>query len=313
MRWLLGLVVMLCIAPINAQEQNAEQLLSSMADTVKKSNFEASFVVAKGRSIDPYLWRHANVDGKELEHLSLLNGAGVEMVRVDNVVTYFEPQSQPYSLKNESVSGPIPSILFSDISALSPHYHFVLGGKSRISGRPAQLIRIESKEQQKFNYWVWLDSESSLPLKAAYVNTDGEVIEQLQLTNVSFTPVPSEELIAMSKKSFPAPVPSLKKTEKVGGWDIAWLPPGFKLVKSDRQTLSLNGELADYYLFSDGLVEVSVFIQRPLGGQQRSKALSSGATTVFIHQAAGYEVSVVGKIPAMTSKKIAESVYRANQ
>ena len=313
MRLFVVLAWLVVALPSFAAEPNeAKQLLLDMAKTVKQSNFNASFVVVKGRNnIEPYAWRHSNFNGTELEHLSLLDGAGVEMFRVGNVVTYFEPQNNPYSLYSASLAGPIPSIIFNDITELESSYHFALGGKSRISGRVAQLVRIEAKDQSKFSYWLWLDGQSYLPLKAAYVSASGEIVEQLQMTNVSFTEQPSQELIEMSQQNLPAPVAAAPEEQSIATWQVGGLPEGFKLVKSERQTLNLNGELADYYLFSDGLVEVSVFIQRPLANNGRSKALSAGATTVFIHQAAGYEVSVIGKLPPMTAKSVAESVQRA--
>lgn len=314
MRLFVVLAWLVVALPSFASEPNeAKQLLLDMAETVKKSNFTASFVVVKGRNnIEPYAWRHANYNGTELEHLSLLDGAGVEMLRVGNVVTYFEPQNTPYSLYSSSLAGPIPSVIFNDISDLEPHYHFALGGKSRISGRVAQLVRIESKDQSKFNYWLWLDGQSKLPLKTAYVSATGEIVEQLQMTNVSFSEQPSVELIEMSQQNLPAPVASASDDNSIETWQIEAMPAGFALIKSERQTLNLNGELADYYLYSDGLIEVSVFIQRPLASNGRSKALSAGATTVFIHQAAGYEVSVIGQLPPMTAKLVAESVKRAH-
>lgn len=314
MRIFVVLAWLVVALPSFASEPNeAKQLLLDMAETVKKSNFTASFVVVKGRNnIEPYAWRHANYKGKELEYLSLLDGAGVEMLRIDNVVTYFEPQNTPYSLYSSSLAGPIPSIIFNNIVDLEPHYHFALGGKSRISGRVAQLVRIESKDQSKFNYWLWLDGHSKLPLKTAYVSATGEIVEQLQMTNVSFTEQPSVELIEMSQQNLPSPVAAASDDNSIETWQIEAMPAGFSLIKSERQTLNLNGELADYYLYSDGLIEVSVFIQRPLANNSRSKALSAGATTVFIHQAAGYEVSVIGQLPPMTAKLVAESVQRAH-
>lgn len=314
MRIFVVLAWLVVALPSFASEPNeAKQLLLEMANTVKNSNFTASFVVVKGRNnIEPYAWRHANHNGTELEHLSLLDGAGVEMLRVGNVVTYFEPQNPPYSLNSSSLAGPIPSIIFNDITELEPNYHFAIGGKSRISGRVAQLVRIESKDQAKFNYWLWLDEHSKLPLKTAYVSAAGEIVEQLQMTNVSFSEQPSVELIEMSQQNQPAPVTAVKEEQSIETWQVDAMPTGFALVKSERQTLNLNGELADYYLYSDGLIEVSVFIQRPLASNSRSKALSAGATTVFIHQAPGYEVSVIGQLPPMTAKLVAESVQRAN-
>jgi len=292
----------------------AKDLLLKMANAVHNRNFDASFVVVKGKTMEPYRWVHAKQGDTELEHLSLLNGAGLEMVRVNNQVTYFEPQSEPYSLKTDSIAGPIPEVLFKDIERLSAHYDFVMGGKGRIAGRAAQLVRIESKDEFKYNYWIWLDMESSLLLKAAYVNHEGEALEQLQLTHVSVTEQPASMLLEVLNRNFPTPLPEsdlgvAENTAK--NWNINWLPDGFELLKSDRHKLDLNNELTDYYLFSDGFVEISIFIQRPLPGKRLSGALTSGATTVYVHNGGNFDVSVVGNVPSMTAKAIAESVSRA--
>ena len=292
----------------------AKTLLLEMANAVHNRNFDASFVVVKGKSMEPYRWVHAKQGETELEHLSLLNGAGLEMIRVNDQVTYFEPQSEPYSLKTDSIAGPIPEVLFKDIQRLSEHYDFVLGGKGRIAGRAAQLVRIESKDEHKYNYWIWLDMESALLLKAAYVNHQGEALEQLQLTHISVTEQPSPMLLEVLNRNFPTPLPE-SELEGVDSsstnWKISWLPAGFELLKSDRHKLDLNNELTDYYLYSDGFVEVSVFIQRPLPGKRLSGALTSGATTVYVHNGGNFDVSVVGNVPSLTAKAIAESVTRA--
>ena len=292
----------------------AKDLLLKMANAVHTRNFDASFVVVKGKTMEPYRWVHALQGDTELEHLSLLNGAGLEIVRIDNQVTYFEPQSEPYSLKTDSIAGPIPEVLFKDIDRLSAHYDFVLGGKGRIAGRAAQLVRIESKDEYKYNYWIWLDMESSLLLKAAYVNHEGEALEQLQLTHISVTEQPAGMLLEVLNRNFPTPLPNdalVNEDSTATNWQISWLPDGFELLKSDRHKLDLNNELTDYYLFSDGFVEISVFIQRPLPGKRLSGALTSGATTVYVHNGGNFDVSVVGNVPSMTAKAIAESVTRA--
>lgn len=309
------IIALLFFSPVKANESlTAKQLLQNMAEAVHTRNFDASFVVLKGKGMEPYRWLHAKQGDTELELLSLLNGAGLEIVRVNDVVTYFEPQAQPYSIKTNSIAGPIPEVLFRNITSLSTDYDFVLGGKGRIAGRPAQLVRLESKDTDKFNYWLWIDTESSLLLKAAYVNQAGELLEQLQLTHISVTPTPATQLLELQSREFPAPVVAEAKTAapvQQTNWQIDWLPQGFNLLKSDRHKLDLNNELADYFLYSDGLVEISIFVQRPLAGQRPNGALSSGATTVYVHNSGAFDVSVVGKIPPQTAKAIAESVKRA--
>ncbi len=292
----------------------AKDLLLNMSNAVHTRNFDASFVVVEGKAMEPYRWVHAKQGETELEHLSLLNGAGLEMVRINDQVTYFEPQSQPYSINTDSIAGPIPEVLFKDIEALSSQYDFVLGGKGRIAGRAAQLVRIESKDEYKYNYWIWLDTESSLLLKAAYVNHKGEALEQLQLTHISVTEQPAPMILEVLNRNFPTPLPgNALKGEKSNAtnWRIGWLPNGFKLLKSDRHKLDLNNELTDYYLYSDGFVEISVFVQRPLPGRRLSGSLTSGATTIYVHNGGNFDVSVVGNVPSQTAKAIAESVTRA--
>ncbi|KZN37768.1 MucB/RseB C-terminal domain-containing protein [Pseudoalteromonas luteoviolacea] len=315
MKWLSVVLSLFVTAQVYANETiNARQLLKDMSLAVQERNFDASFVVVKGKGMEPYRWIHGQVEQTDLEILTLLNGAGLEVVRVDDVVTYFEPQTDPYSVNTDAIAGPIPEVLLRNIDALNESYEFVLGGKERIAGRPAQLVRLVAKDENKYNYWLWVDLQSALLLKAAYVNQRSEVLEQLQLTHISVTEQPANQLLELHERTFPKPAPSKElkaQAKQQNNWQIAWLPKGFKLLKSDRHKLDLNNELADYFLFSDGLVEVSVFVQRPLTGQRASGALTSGATTVYVHNAGAYDVSVVGKVPVDTAKSIAESVKRA--
>nr|WP_247687274.1 MucB/RseB C-terminal domain-containing protein [Pseudoalteromonas luteoviolacea] len=314
-KWLAVVLSVVLSTQVFANETiNARQLLKDMSSAVQERNFDASFVVVKGKGMEPYRWLHGQVEQTDLEILTLLNGAGLEVVRVDDVVTYFEPQTEPYSLSTDVIAGPIPEVLLRDISTLDSSYEFVLGGKERIAGRPAQLVRLVAKDESKFNYWLWVDLQSALLLKAAYVNQDSEVLEQLQLTHISVTERPASQLLELKEKTLPTPIAALSDDGPVkqqNNWQIGWLPSGFKLLKADRHKLDLNNELADYFLYSDGLVEVSVFVQRPLTGQRASGALTSGATTVYVHNAGAFDVSVVGKIPVETAKIIAESVKRS--
>lgn len=123
----LALIFSLVIFSTNlaaTEEESAKDLLEKMALTVHSSNFDASFVVVKGNAMEPYRWRHGQYQQTELEHLSLLNGAGLEIIRINDQVTYFEPQTPPYSINSRSISGPIPDILFHDISVLEGSYSF---------------------------------------------------------------------------------------------------------------------------------------------------------------------------------------------
>jgi sigma-E factor negative regulatory protein RseB len=63
-----------------------------------------------------------------------------------------------------------------------------------------------------------------------------------------------------------------------------------------------------FMLFSDGLVDVSVYVGLASKGQQPLGYANDGATVVLTKVFNHIEVSVVGKIPANTAVKIADSV-----
>ena len=65
-------------------------------------------------------------------------------------------------------------------------------------------------------------------------------------------------------------------------------------------------------LFSDGLVEVSVYVNLSQEEFRAPEYASDGATMVFNHVLQGIEVGVVGDIPLATAKKIAESITPAS-
>ena len=101
------------------------------------------------------------------------------------------------------------------------------------------------------------------------------------------TEQPAPELVKPVNVNFP-PLPKLNgQAVKVAGYRMA--AAGFELLKADRHKLNMNNELADTF-YSDGLVDVSVFVQRPLASHP-SGALTSGATTcIFIMP---FDVSVL--------------------
>ena len=93
------------------QLQSANQWLAELQNIITNANFQVSFVqTIAGKETVPYLWRHGIMeDGSELEQLNLQNGPGRELIRVNDVVSVFEPDVQPYSLRSKHINGPIPS------------------------------------------------------------------------------------------------------------------------------------------------------------------------------------------------------------
>ncbi len=312
MKLLSCILLLLSISFSAAAEENesAKVWLERLSTSLKSLNFSTSFVVVKNNQAQPYHWFHG-VDDKnnELEILSLLNGPRRDILRKGNIVSYIEPELPPYSVTSNRISGPIPAILAENISSLESSYDFISVGRSRVLGRPAQLIRIEAKNAHRHAYWLWLDQKSSMLLKLSVVSQQGKQLEQIQFTHLEITEEPSESVLQLQATELPVlvDIPDEYQQQELQ-WKVNWLPEGFVQVNSNRHKILLTKQSVEFMLFSDGLVDISIYVNGSEEKQRNADFAMDGATLVLNQVNKGIEVSVVGKIPSKTAKAIADSI-----
>ncbi|MGL1959255.1 MAG: MucB/RseB C-terminal domain-containing protein [Colwellia sp.] len=314
MKLLTSLLLLLSLSvslTANAVENDqAELLLERLSHSLNHLNFATSFVVVKNNQAEPYNWLHGvTSDNVELEILARLNGPRHDVLRKGDVISYIESEIAPYSVVSNHLSGPIPAIFSDEISELKNNYHFVSVGRSRILGRAAQLIRIVPKDTHRFGYWLWLDQTNSLLLKLAVITRKGQLLEQIQFTHLDITDTLSENLVLLNSTDLPKIIDlSVNQQNAKLAWQVNWLPNGFKSIKANRHRMSTNKQAVEFMLFNDGLVDVSVYVGRNEVNQRAMEFVTDGATLVLNQVINGFEISVIGKIPLVTAKRIADSV-----
>ncbi|MER2493122.1 MucB/RseB C-terminal domain-containing protein [Catenovulum sediminis] len=296
---------------IYAETQDAAQWLQRMKNSISQLNYEISFVVVAGNKADPWRWFHGVVDGDEVEILTALNGPGQQLIRKNDVVTYLQPEQSPYSIRDTISDGPLPELLRADLKKIAEAYEFHLVGKSRVAGLPARLIRIIAKDNNRFDYWLWLHEETGLMLKSAIVSRDGEALEQIQVSNVQVTDTPSSLLTEVNEAELPEAF-TIKNSAPIRSvdWQISWVPSGFEPVKVDRHYLyGSDRELVDYVMLSDGVVWFSIYLRKLKSHESFTPvSLSSGANTYLTQQVQQAEVTVIGKIPFETAERLIDSI-----
>jgi len=288
----------------------ADVWLTRLSQSLKTLNFSTSFVVVKNNHAEPYHWFHGvDQQNVELEILSLLNGPRRDVLRKDKTISYIEPELPPYSILSSHLKGPIPNILSGEVATLMNSYNFISVGKSRILGRSAQIIRIVPKDSSKYGLWLWLDEKNSLLLKLAIVTKKGQQLEQIQFTHLDITETLAESLIQLQTTELPnvVDIPQGYQEQKLS-WTVDWLPQGFKQINANRHRISATKQPVEFMLFGDGLVDVSVYVTKSKEQQRAVDFVMDGATVALNQVVNGFEVSVVGKIPSVTAKKIADSV-----
>ena len=289
---------------------SASKWLDKLASTVKNRNFQVSMVrTLSGQETVPYLWRHAVLeDGTVMEQLNLQNGPGQEQIRVGDVVSVFEPDVQPYSIRASAIHGPIPPELLTEPQLLQEGYDVVSVGRARISGKTAQQLRIISRDNSRFSYQLWLDEDTGMLLKFNTLDLQENVLEQIQVTALTMTDLPHPYFSRVNQSSLPEAMAMGTTRKPVHNWEVGFLPAGMHEVSSDIRRLAMTGQVVEYKMFSDGLVDVSVYVQPAKNGLGSDIALRHELNTFLTLVNGSAQVTVVGEIPLQTASAMARSL-----
>ncbi|NQY50377.1 MAG: MucB/RseB C-terminal domain-containing protein [Colwellia sp.] len=313
------LLVSLNASALAAESESAKLWLEQLSKSLRELNFTTSFVVVKNNQAEPYHWLHGiGENSQELEIFSRLNGPRRDILRQGDIVSYIEPEQESYSIISNHVQSPIPTIFRGDFSELEDNYRFISVGRSRVLGRVAQLVRIVAKDKYRFSYWLWLDQETGLLLKMAILTRQGLLLEQIQFTHIEVSEQLSESLVQFQSTELPEIIKLNNQLKnRVLAWKVDWLPQGFAVIKSNQHNLNSHNQgenkAVEFMLFSDGLVEISIYVNLSQENFRAPEYASDGATMVFNHIVQGIEVGIVGDIPLATAKKIAESIVPATR
>lgn len=287
-----------------------------MSEAVQSLNYRMSFVLSKpGGDPQPYTWRHGiDADGTQMEQLDQLNGPGREVIRIGERVSYFDSHRPPYGLMAGYISGPLPHVLLTDPISLMGAYEFVVVGKSRVSGRAAQQIRMVSKDKTRFGYSIWLDQKTGLPLKIDIVDLNGQKIEQVQVTGLEVTEQPDPFFSNnIDLASLPDVVQLPSSVESAQKWQLGFMPVGMQQIKHSVLKMQDNAGSLEHIMISDGLVDVSVYVQQALGSSSENDIVAKFGSDIYYSRTQGQMlITVIGKIPPNTANAIATSLNRVN-
>jgi len=304
---------------------DAQRLVGLMQQTYLNGNFELiALQLGQGR-LEPLRITHsvaALTDGSEseqvsaIEHHIYLNGPASEALKIDGRLFFFEQGLQPLVLSAEHLPGLLPKLVGVELETLCDSYRLVLAGRNRIAGRIAQVVRVIPKDPSLYPMQLWIDLATKLPLRMDLLNREEQLIAQLMV--VSLLPLPNrpnwlEELsnIALPLPTFNANVDQAEKTQEQNEfkWSVAWLPKGLVPVYEDFHALPLIQSTAAYKKFSNGMVDISVYVSKLENNPQvqRQRVIQS-SVSLYSMVVDEFEIIVVGEIPIETAQRIAESV-----
>lgn len=181
-------------------------------------------------------------------------------------------------------------------------------GRARVAGRPAQQIRIVSRDNSRFSYQLWLDEDSGMVLKLNMLDLQGGLLEQIQVTSLKITDAPDDYFARINQASLPKPMALTQKQSRQPNWEVKYLPNGMEEVRGDTRRLALTGQVVEYKMYSDGLVDVSVYVQPAKDALGGDLVLRNDLSTFLTLTDGNTQVTVVGEIPLQTANAIATSL-----
>jgi sigma-E factor negative regulatory protein RseB len=313
-RFGVGLACFLALSASFAHAQDALDWLQRMNQAAKTLNYTGVFVYqSRGRSETSKVTHLADASG-EHERLETLDGAPREVVRNNEEVLCYLPAERLVVVDKAGV-GRFPERLVARPSTLGENYMVRLGEVGRVAGREAQLILLLPRDEMRYGYQLWADTSTGLLLKARMVGDSSDVIEQFAYTELSLGgPADREKLRPRTVRAPDWQVVNVRgidlRPEDVP-WSFRGLPTGFRLQSIVKRVMHGGSAEALHAVFSDGLANVSVFIEQTGKGSTvpaSASTASTGSTGIFKRMSGDHLVTALGEVPAQTLQRIAEGV-----
>lgn len=281
---------------------------------VKKFNFDVTFVQMRSNQLNTFRWLHGvhQASGSlpvqtELEQLIPQDLAGTDTFRRNDRVYYSSPGNSLLVTVNQSIKE-LPAILFQSPNNIMKLYDAVLGSSTSLSGRTAQLLRLTAFNNGRFSYWLWLDGETGFPLRVDTVDQNNEVLERWMVVHMQLKPSLPQELMGLLSAELPTDPLQLPQGESRQQVDfqLGWLPDGYQLVLQQQTPVTPNNTVLASWLLTDGLHQISVFVQPSAG--LPAQAFRDGATTLLVLPKQNIDVTVIGPLDVAVANRLADSV-----
>ncbi|MFO1308986.1 MAG: MucB/RseB C-terminal domain-containing protein [Burkholderiales bacterium] len=310
----------------SAAAQDAAALLGRAADAARSINYTGTLVYQRASSdqrapgVETARIVHVNDGGDEFEKLVSLDGPPREVIRREGEVRCYYPDVKLVRVEPRTFRNAFPSVSPQQQASLAQYYTLKKGGTTRVAGLEAQAWLFEPKDRMRYGHELWTDPTTGMLLKARMINERGEVVEQIAFLDIVLGAKLGREAAQPTWPAAPsdwqvkrARTGASSAEEAVTGWTVAKLPPGYVKVMEGRlrgRGGKGDGEGAAQLVYSDGLVAVSVFIDRRGGPQRHVGRARQGGLNQFSIKQDDYVITALGEAPPDVVEAIAMSVTR---
>ena len=284
----------------------ASEWLVRVSDAARQATYQGVVVYRDARTMEVLRVVHRNKNGLVQERLTSLTGKPRDVVQEGDQVSCAVGE-RPVEAAGGMPSSLFPSMSAQTLSQASQHYQFRDLGEARVAGRSCRGVLMEPRDEFRYGYEVCADSATAVPLRVTLRDARGQTVEQLMFTEVSFPDTIADTAFALPRGDAPAPSAAVASADLPGSWQLAQLPPGFRVVGRSQKP-GEGGGIVEHVLLSDGLSAVSVFGARREAGQVFSGFSHMGAMNAYGRAVGAFHATVVGEVPQSTVRLIGDGL-----
>ncbi|WP_170143346.1 MucB/RseB C-terminal domain-containing protein [Orbus hercynius] len=282
-------------------------ILNNMQHAVLNTDYQIYFVLGDNNDYaTTFQYTYMTANKQNYAQLLYLEGAAKEIILHNNTVSYFQPESVSFSFPASRILEAFPDVIYNDFKKLSKYYDFILLGKARTADEDCQLIRIIPKDKDRYNYVIWIDDKSHLPLRIDLLDFNSKIIKQMKVLDINFAFDKTAFKKDIEQRNYPIFFPLDKEESALDSWSVKWLPAGFE--ESASYNINYEKSTIDTRLFSDGIFSFSVNVSAPASLDKKAIASIQSDRTVYSANIDNKNVVIIGNIPLETIERIAHSI-----
>lgn len=306
-------------ADTSVDRREAQAWLKKIQGAAVRLSYSGTFVYQQGEQFRTSRITHVKIGKNEYEKLEVLDGKPREYIRTNDEIICYVPDSKTLLVEKRVRPEVFPALPNANPARLGDHYRLSKGGAGRVAGYPAQAILLTPRDNLRYGYRLWAEQESGLLLRAQTLSEKGDIVEQISFTQIEIGKIDrSRTRSSISNTQGWHIERAAMETATLSGWSVKSMPPGFRKIREVKRLVT-NGSGASrpghaeqpremaQMVYSDGLAAISIFIE-PAGGSRAEGSMQQGAMNIAGKRHGDFWLTIVGEVPAVAIKQVANSI-----
>ncbi len=308
------------LPPAALVQQKADAIALEWLDRISRSARELPYSgvfvhqTAEGASTSR-IAHLVDKQGVEHEKLELMDGPLTEIIRRNDEMTCYKPESRTVSIDRRATGRFFPSLISGSARSIAENYQVRLGNIERIAGFDCQWVILEPKDAMRYMQKLCAELGTGLLLRAKLVNNRKQLVEQFMFTQLDVSRSVAKQSLKSRYEQSQGwqklyAVASAKDTDT--GWLASNLPAGFRKIMEMTRNLVGRPAPVSHLVYSDGVLNVSVFVESAQNDPNSvtSVLAEDGPTSFAMRSVADHQVTVMGEVPLAAVQTIADGVSR---